>query len=268
MRTPTLLPSKNTPVEVMTSKEALDLHIHLIQYDALGRRFNSEEENIVYHYTDIFAFSEIVRKGNIWASDYRTLNDKTELSFGLSIMEMSLAYRAEIPDLEEDLRSEVLEELALARRGGGLGLYVFSASFCKKGNVLSQWRAYGRQDGIAIGFSRQYLEEKAAAGGFVTGPVFYYFEEGHNASALIKSRLPALRSQLKTQESVDVPKEFQQEIRDFGRTRIIRRWLAETAAFIKHPAFAEEVEWRCVLVADTHPTVDPSNGRPLPEVKT
>src|SRR3954468_4586453 len=119
-----------------------------------------------------------------------------------------------------------------------MGLYVFCFSFCKKGNLLSQWRAYAQESGVAVGLLRQHVSEKAVGQGFKVGAVHYYFTGHDDLGSWLSHRIEDLSLPLETAGSSS------------QRHSSLTRWICETAAFIKHPMFHEEAEWRCVKVAD------------------
>jgi hypothetical protein len=116
------------------------------------------------------------------------MNDTSELVFGLNILEMVIAHGEAAP-LGTELRDRVLMAIASVQRSTS-NLHVLTASFCLKGNVLSQWRAYARQDGLAIAFDKSHLSTVAAAQGFITGPVHYFFS-GRERDLPQEQRLPA-----------------------------------------------------------------------------
>lgn len=256
-----LSPRSTGPVTALTAHDALERHLALVQLDGLGLEYNRISDRLVYHYTDLAGLRGIIESEGVWASDYRFLNDRTEFTFGLEILEMVLAYGEGTETWSEDLRQRVLISIAMMIRGHGTW-YVLSASFCRKGNVLSQWRAYGRRDGaIAIGFDLKHLMERACEQAFVCGRVHYYWAEAYGRpederfSSWLRERCRELPTRLEQAAQLELGSEDEtlgEEVRErliSGRqTSAIERWIAEVAAFIKHPAFSEEVEWRCVTV--------------------
>jgi hypothetical protein len=255
-------------VRPLTAREARERYISLVQMDGLGIRLNKLSEQYVYHYTNLAGLRGIVDSGALWASDYRYLNDRTEFAFGLDILEMCIAHPGSTPALPDPVRGELLDEIAMIKRGHA-STYVLSASFCRKGNVLSQWRAYGRQDGVAIAFDRAHLTSCAGAQQFACDAVHYYWSDSvtHSFSSWLGCRCTALVSDLTKVKRVPetIGREDNPEVYHINtearRGDLIRRWIAETAAFIKHPAFEEEVEWRCVLIADKHGAERPIRDR-------
>jgi hypothetical protein len=141
-------------------------------------------------------------------------------------------------DITPELKRTLLIQIALMKRGSR-DLYVFCVSFCMKANLLSQWRAYAPSEGVSIGFDRTHVQKKAEAAGFVTGSVSYFNAEGSNLKPWLTLRTKLLPEILERHRSDDLQPTFE-----------LDKWICETGAFIKHPAFAEEAECRCVRVVE------------------
>lgn len=273
------------PITPLSAREAIDRHLALVQFDSLARDSNKPSERYVYHYTNLAGLRGIIDSNTLWASDYRYLNDRTEFAFGLDILEMCVAHPDSTPALSDALRQEVLFEIAMIKRSHS-STYVLSISFCEKGNVLSQWRAYGRQDGVAVGFDRAHLSTRAATQGFASGPIHYYWSEPPNRnpedrfSTWLNRRCELLAATLSGPDLAQAAEEPARHLDDGDaemdhinvrarRLTQLQSWIAGTAAFIKHPAFEEELEWRCVLIIENEgvrsgtPIKDRSSGSKL-----
>lgn len=146
-------------------------------------------DELVYHYTDCESCLSIIKSGSLWASDLEAVNDPAELYTARGLLHDILSVYSERTALFADAiqRAIGLEHLpprrefpgelrsqcqrfaeagiqylqgysADSRWGAALG-HVFGVSFCKKPDLLSQWRAYGLNgSGICIGFDRHQLE--------------------------------------------------------------------------------------------------------------
>lgn len=207
-----------------------------------------------WHYTDSKAFEGILQHKEIWATDYRFLNDAQEMLVG-----------------EEDIYA-VVEELRAPRGGGqftGLlrGLWdryaafrvwaapsakllsVAVASFSEKEDDLSQWRAYGagpRGCGLSIGITFLDCDAWSESVGAILVPCDYDREHFRQEVKNAFVEIDRLHAQLLA-ERVFKPDEI--------RTALLSRAHqkgAVLAARRKHPGFAGEQEWRIVTIeADT-----------------
>jgi hypothetical protein len=99
----------------------------------------------------------ILQSRHIWASEARAATDTSEISYGERIIRETL--EAVIPNAPQDLRrglsafTLVVDEVSRHQR-------IFVASFCEKGDLLEQWRAY-TLNGYCIRFAGNVLEEVA-----------------------------------------------------------------------------------------------------------
>jgi hypothetical protein len=117
------------------------------------------QSNIIYHYTDAKGAQGILETQSLWATHYRYLNDFSELIiFGKALTSWRQA-NASQPQHVDLLLKELLE-IFIGGRGKPPETEAYIVSFCNDdGDRLSQWRAYGRGDGYALGFDRTELEK-------------------------------------------------------------------------------------------------------------
>jgi hypothetical protein len=131
----------------------------------------SSEADLIWHYTDATGLLGIMNpdQPHIYATDALYLNDTREL---LTAMERQIAIMLKTLPGGDDLVGEHTVKrlyggvLRSAIQGGisaPEGIYI--ASFCKHGDLLSQWRGYGTAAGYAIGFARSDLNAQAASNG-------------------------------------------------------------------------------------------------------
>jgi hypothetical protein len=115
----------------------------------------------LYHYTDASGALGILSGNEIWASDAFFLNDSSELQFGLDI----------IYDVWKEARRLVRSAKQAEWLDGLLGLMhqqfadvysTYLSCFCEEGNLLSQWRGYGKiGTGFALGIDGAKLKQRA-----------------------------------------------------------------------------------------------------------
>lgn len=190
-----------------------------------------------------------------FCTDYRFMNDKTEFVFGLDVAELMLLECSAIVGLAKADVSDVLDRIAILRRGGR-DVSVYCASWSAHENDLSQWRAYAPQDGVCLGFDAQMLTTLAHNQGFSSGPVLYFGESDFDEWFLNQAK--SLKSLLEIQEppliryadDYDGPKgeEIQMHVAAAHRQAILCKWIGQVCAAIKHPDFSCEREWRVTFV--------------------
>jgi hypothetical protein len=211
----------------------------------------------LYHYCPTQTFHSIVQSRAIWLSSLTLSNDSMEGK----LVARAIARIAEREGLDSGA-VERLEKAITFLEGmfDGLG-------FClsEEGDLLSQWRGYAADaSGVAIGFSRSYLQSLAAlkrengTPGFSLDQV-EYSTSGHETQVeptyfKMKKLLeagafkPVFRTLLdiRSDEELEAEeKRINQASRDILLTALE---LFPKLFFLKAPAFAEEREWRLVSI--------------------
>jgi hypothetical protein len=193
----------------------------------------------VYHYTNASGLLGIISKGTLWMTDIEFMNDAEELAYARSSVLDELRVRAyEIgppdkrgPDAgRAETLTSIAEELEQSPQGHPSRTYhVYAACFCQEGDLLSQWRAYGGDSGYAIGFRTSSLLNLSTS---LPDAHFQKVTYGlDDARTYLNEMLEAV-----SQNIAGFPGAT-------GNMRLMTRVLPTVAA-IKHPAFAEEQEWR------------------------
>ncbi len=121
---------------------------------------------IVYHYTSLSTFVNIVKSGELRLSDITKSNDPIECTFALDAIKKAYHQIINREDITEQQRRfmhcccfEYIESIYCY---GHLNNLVLAVSFCEPEHELSLWRTYGDNGcGIAIGFSKNKLAEFA-----------------------------------------------------------------------------------------------------------
>ena len=103
---------------------------------------------MIYHYTDLNAAISIAKKGEVWLTDYRFLNDKEEFITGYEVLLEALdeyqdsekkyphGFTEDITRALEFIRGESFQQLERNN--------IFVASFSHVPDLLGQWRNYGK----------------------------------------------------------------------------------------------------------------------------
>lgn len=155
MLDPTLIPPDMQGELDKLAKDAQDL------VDAFLRRLDDESPvpDVIYHYTNAAGVKGILESGTLWLSDLTTLNDPSEITYGIT--------RA-LPILQDRVASlhpagqRFTDNIKAFADTGALqrSAHFFVCSFSSESDDLSQWRAYADDaKGYALGFDGKLLEE-------------------------------------------------------------------------------------------------------------
>lgn len=123
-----------------------------------------ELPDILYQYSDIAALKGIAEFDNLRATHFRYLNDRKEFYLGLDLA-INFAKDA-LKKYSCEYVLKILEEMSSVREKSGkydlLPLHytdVYSISFSKERDLLSQWRGYGKKyKSVCMGFQTSKLK--------------------------------------------------------------------------------------------------------------
>jgi hypothetical protein len=109
---------------------------------------------ILHHYTDAFGVHGIISSNCLWATATQFSNDLSEIEYAVSIATEIIkeiwGSKKNISPWEEVLAEHLVQLFATPLHTFG---QPFIVSFCEDGDLLSQWRAYGRTSGFSLAFS-------------------------------------------------------------------------------------------------------------------
>jgi hypothetical protein len=188
----------------------------------------------LYHYCSVEAFFNIVQSRKIRLTCISNLNDQNEVSWTTRKVKATLNYLA-----SNHSRSDVamLREQILTSK-----ITPYLCALSEERDQLGQWRAYaGDGTGVAIGFNKDYLP----------------------ANDQVPLRNVSLDSNLSLRKVVYPDKSYDRELESilsaaldamkdkdekekFAISTQISHQVFGMSTFFKHPAFAEEREWRLV----------------------
>jgi Protein of unknown function (DUF2971) len=226
--------------------------------DWVGPRLQLEQtHNIIteplYHYTDSHGLKGIMESGQIWFTDYRHLNDPSELKYGL------------------DMTRRAAEKIAAATADGFLATFLnlfidmfqhhqfedtldfYIASFSRKRNNLGQWRAYADNGrGFAIGFARTMFEIESHSTDCrlpeFLGPVFYpEFQVFNRLHAVVKKAAAILQETFSSHTSLLQNTALTDAFMQHFAREMIAQPLILYCLTAKHEAYAHEQEVRLVI---------------------
>ena len=114
---------------------------------------------IIYHYTTQVGPLGIIENKELWATKILYMNDASEFSSVFSISKSILQTSLEtIPDPSQ----QTIIQLMLTHANAVQDVNVCVVCFCKKRNLLSQWRGYSSSSyGYFIGFDTNELARLA-----------------------------------------------------------------------------------------------------------
>jgi hypothetical protein len=193
----------------------------------------SAARQIVYHYTTLPGFLGMVKDGHIWASDVRTMNDRAELRYAMS--HMCAALEAQHPALKVALRGIF----------HGAKTWRFASCFSFSADQLSQWRAYGSEVGISIGFDRSHLERMASHHEAEFSECRYFKPDEF---ARLLPELQPIADALQHSNAINADG----ALTDVALQSDLQKQALKIASSIKHYSFEEEQEVR--LIAPTERT--------------
>lgn len=188
---------------------------------------NITPPDVLYHYTTQDGLLGILKDGAIWATKIQYLNDASELVMPLQIAQRVLKTRStQINDNDTRRKEIVVRMLAEIKDSEQLNICVFS--FCKDGDLLSQWRAYGaRGSAYSIGFHSEELVKSLTPSLFELHQCVYY--EVNEQNSIIERFVD---------QYIEASLQNSQEVTGFIAGFV------NMASKMKHKSFEEEDEWR------------------------
>lgn len=235
----------NKPLEKLTIEEYLPIVEQLIHPE------QDAPENL-YHYTTASGLLGIIKNQCLWSTDAKYLNDFSEIKYGLQILKSTIKELTE-SEFSSDTQYCTTLQLFLDTIFQHLtsSYNIYFTCFCSKGNLLSQWRAYGKNSGFALEFSFEELSHLKAS--YTGKPLSTFlakivYDEKSQKEILriilrnIKYAIDKgiLRNSFSTYE--DERKNYVLEVLHYFLLAVIPQF--------KDNSFSEEEEWR--LITYTH----------------
>jgi hypothetical protein len=196
---------------------------------------NVKEPDFLFHYTSPGGLCGILRSRSVWASDVRFLNDAKEAMYTMDLVRSRITLKSS--DLPSDLERRWLRALKIAEE-----TRAYVSCFSRRGDSLSQWRAYARA-GYAIGISAEALLEIAKAQPVRTLllPCKYDHNEHIRIVDWMLDRLVDAHGAALRDGQMEAVSLHAHEVALYGSVVLL-------SASFKHPSFAEEHEWRLVQI--------------------
>jgi Protein of unknown function (DUF2971) len=195
----------------------------------------------LWHYTSGSGAEGIFESRTLWAGHLRYMSDTSEVGHAMSVSrEVVERLKRELSEHQGALQRWT--EYATDNPPESWAPNVFAVSFSEEPNLLSQWRGYATGAGgpFCIGFPSAMLRERIDAGEGLVWTLRKCIYSRDEQAELIEARI---RRWLDRATNAEVPRGTTRE--DLGWAHILGAVL-EVAPLCKHPAFAEEREWRLV----------------------
>lgn len=236
-----------------TNREDDTLESALFPYEIERERALRESGRLLAHYTTAEVAQSIISNAEVWLRNALAMNDFSEIQHGRECLD----YVAERKLLQKllsivdaahpDLGREILQRLSGGMNSLVYDTYItclseFAAPTRTDGTRdpdheygrLSMWRAYGRDNGVALLFDPKFVSEQGNLGNIFTSPVYYGDKKGFAEQfERVVDRVAAIPEVLKTCTRADLLD------RVFNALRF-------SMLSVKHPAFKEEEEWRII----------------------
>lgn len=199
----------------------------------------------LFHYTSASGLEGIITNSNLWATDYRFLNDSQELIDGKNILSAILSktdstIHKSLLDFINDFSDEISEISS-----------PHIVSFCSKSDLLSQWRAYASEaEGYCVEFDTTDSTlcsciDLTVVRGYLL-PVIY---DDEMKSAIIKRTVDLVELAL-DDSGFELNNLEDNPILKGMLTGLVYNFLTFPLIAFKHGGFSEEQEWRAVFYPD------------------
>jgi hypothetical protein len=208
----------------------------------------AQPPELLFHYTNASGMRGILDSSRLWATNYRFLNDASEIAYGMALFESIV--QEQLATADGDVVREFLgRTLHTANAFDGM-FDCYIACFCERDDLLNQWRVYvGSGGGYALGFKTKEIGMRWGqlhpTQDFVLRKVVY--------DELVQRRLTAEVLELAVLNLKEATKGVSLADANNLIARCCQFVRAETAEYLmsfKHPAFSVEEEWRlCHIVS-------------------
>lgn len=227
----------------------------------------------LYHYTDAGGLLGILTNKVFWATDINFLNDAMELKYASDLINKILEARIN----EDDVLRPFLDHSKSYLKLHPSMMNAYVTCFCERGNLLSQWRAYGASGaGYSIGVITESLKGVERDG--VGTPIFETRLRKIIYTKSVQERLVTETIDRFCNLLLRVLGNSDEEckgsiINEFAND--IQSELSEYLYCFKSPVFEEEQEWRVITTISSYPfdkdddtlKFRPSGGNVIPYIE-
>lgn len=203
----------------------------------------NNSQPIFYHYTSQQGLIGILKNREIWATHIQYLNDSSEFQYAVKLAKDMLKNRNDA--IGRDL-SKLVEELFLDPKIPD----IFVTSFSALQDDLGQWRAYcPKLGGFNIGFDKKTILSICKKNKFTLAPCEYSRKKQED---MINNFISLTNKNSGTKEYIDSDETSHDldEIFELIEKQELTfaLYLLHKAAFMKHPKFKNEKEYRLAIL--------------------
>ncbi len=217
----------------------------------------------LWHYTNAEALLNIVQSRTMYFTHYRYLNDSAEVvqftDISREIALEELGRLGHDRPLDEYIEVKSFDDLVLnfwsivaGERDLTFQYAAYIASFSEDNDLLGQWRAYADDGhGYSIGFSVESILDSIQTG--ASFRLYRVLYDPNNQRAVARYVMGSILTKCKSHWEIaesDKDKQLVVENAIF----MLRMLSATFAPMFKHPAFADEREWRLVVLGRGTPS--------------
>jgi len=205
----------------------------------------------LYHYCDATTLQAILKSNSLWATHPFFLNDKAEAKFARQYCKEHLAGLAEGEHGDDTIKEAVKYALPLYAEELPFHRLYYVASLTTKGDLLSQWRGYGGQLPVSIGFNRIPRIRRQYPETYFDRPFGVQLVECVYSRTEFDERLHRELGKVLYAWGRLTPDDKQDCISDAGHLSNALIHVCNTLIpSLKHKSFKEEEEWRLVATVD------------------
>ena len=205
----------------------------------------TQEPEEIFHYTDVGGLKGIVENGELWCTDIQYLNDGSEFTHGIELIEKEIKKICRSLDgLEPRFLEGLLDIITdYTRPENGLSTRRFVFSLSEESDSLSQWRAYASEGGVRLGFSKKLLGARAAQLGWMIDRCVY--QPGKKKRLILERVVNPAREHFKENKGEVGDDGLQDFISEYYQTGFFRNYVL-LCPWLKHESFEREHEWRLI----------------------
>jgi hypothetical protein len=205
-----------------------------------------EPPSRLYHYTTLSGLLGITASHSLWASDVRYMNDASELSYAAELV--SDVVTETLSEVDNEVLRPVLPDRPDFANAFEYGVRPFVACFCEDEDLLSQWRGYrASETGYSLGMDLAALVafEDLPPNTYLRKVVYDSAQQRNAVRDVVEVWLQRAASLLEPERGLRAEHLF-----PYPAIWALQEALTEHHLCFKHPAFAEEREWRLIKLVD------------------